>query len=378
MKQRKLQFTQLLLLLNGLAIMAVVLNHATQWGNLALFWWTDRYRAVTVPNYDQLGSFSFYFLEVIRKLTVFAVSAFLFVSGYFIAYAAQGSGRTLRWKVVWARIRDLLIPFAIWTVLFYLFLYLGGDRTGFWDFFKELITARVYFFIPLLCQLLLLSPFLTRWAKSRWRLLLALSAALLLAVVGLYYAQLADIMAGRRTPIVDLLIRLNPSSSFVRWIFFFVLGIVSMYHLKELKQWLKRARWWLLAATVVLAVLSFLESEWVYQNAGLDWWMTSPFTLPSVLYIVALIFCFLAFDRSKSAVSDLFFKFGKASLGIFLIHSMVLEFVARVIQKFLPALLAQTELFYLVIVALGLAVPLLLMEAVDRTGLRKYHRYLFG
>ena len=42
-----------LLMLSGLAITAVAVNHAANWGFIALFWWTDRYRAVAVPNYDQ-------------------------------------------------------------------------------------------------------------------------------------------------------------------------------------------------------------------------------------------------------------------------------------------------------------------------------------
>jgi membrane-bound acyltransferase YfiQ involved in biofilm formation len=177
---------------------------------------------------------------------------------------------------------------------------------------------------------------------------------------------------------VDQLIALNPSSSFVRWLIFFVLGIVTMYNLKPIKQWLARYRWWLLGATLILAALTFFESEWVYQHADLEWWRSSPLTLPASLYTISLVFCFLAFGRSHSAVSDLFVQFGKASLAIYLIHYMVLEFAARVIQKYLPALLAQTELFYVVIVALGLGLPLLLMKIVSRTGLRKYHRYLFG
>ena len=48
------------MLLNGLAILAVVFNHASGWGYTAMVYWADRYRPVTVPNFDQVWSPSFY------------------------------------------------------------------------------------------------------------------------------------------------------------------------------------------------------------------------------------------------------------------------------------------------------------------------------
>ena len=45
-----------LFLLNGLAIQAVVANHASGWGITAMFWWAHRYLPVESPNFDQLGS----------------------------------------------------------------------------------------------------------------------------------------------------------------------------------------------------------------------------------------------------------------------------------------------------------------------------------
>ena len=72
-------------ILRGLAILAVVYNHATGWGYTAMFWWADRYRQVgSLPNYDQMGSLPYYVLAVIQQLAQFSVPAFLFISGFFI------------------------------------------------------------------------------------------------------------------------------------------------------------------------------------------------------------------------------------------------------------------------------------------------------
>ena len=79
-----------LYLLTGIAIFAVVLNHAAGWGFTSMFWWVNRYSSLTPPNYDQVGSLSYYFLVVLKQITTFSVPAFLFVSGFFVTYAYKG------------------------------------------------------------------------------------------------------------------------------------------------------------------------------------------------------------------------------------------------------------------------------------------------
>ena len=82
-----------LLLPNGLSIASVILFHAAGWGLTAMFAWPHRYLPVTSPNYDQAGSASYYALRLVEQLIIFAISAFIFVSGFFIAFTA-GRDRT--------------------------------------------------------------------------------------------------------------------------------------------------------------------------------------------------------------------------------------------------------------------------------------------
>ncbi len=77
-----------LLLLNGLATLGVAIHHAVAYGFLAMFTWTNAYRDVTVPNYDMLGSPSYYALIITRQLDSFAIPAFFFMSGFFVAFAS--------------------------------------------------------------------------------------------------------------------------------------------------------------------------------------------------------------------------------------------------------------------------------------------------
>ena len=91
-----------LLLLNGLCILGVIFSHAALWVWVAMFWWTDRYRPVVIPNYEALGSVSYYGVVVLQKLGVFAVPSFLFASGFFVAYAYRGkSGRSSKLRYIY-------------------------------------------------------------------------------------------------------------------------------------------------------------------------------------------------------------------------------------------------------------------------------------
>jgi hypothetical protein len=65
-----------LLYLNGLAVLGVILFHASGMGFVAMFAWTHRYLPVTAPNYDQMGSAAYYGLRVIEAIVTFSIPAF--------------------------------------------------------------------------------------------------------------------------------------------------------------------------------------------------------------------------------------------------------------------------------------------------------------
>ena len=109
--------TKRLLLLNGLAIMAVVCNHASHWGFISLSWCLGQ--TVAAGDNTQIGALTYYGLVAIGKLAVFSVPAFLVVSGFFVAYAARGSQSALGWKMVTTRVTSLAVHYIIWSVVIF-------------------------------------------------------------------------------------------------------------------------------------------------------------------------------------------------------------------------------------------------------------------
>jgi peptidoglycan/LPS O-acetylase OafA/YrhL len=365
-------------LLMGLAILGVVVSHAAGWAQIGMFNWTNRYLPVTVPNYDQVGSVADYVLVVIRQLAVFSVPAFLFCSGCFVAYAARGSRGEYTWNMVRVRLIGLLIPYLLWSFVWYITDALQGKIYTPIEYVTGLITGRAdggsYFFVPLLCQFYLLAPFIVRLAKRHWRMLLVIAGSIQLAALGVNYWRIFR---------PD-----SPAPPYVRclalgwlvflWAFYFPLGVVLGLHGDRLKR--AAARYYRLAVgvTAVLALLAILGPEIIYRTTGREVRFV-PETLAPALYSVAFIVCFGIYDQIKVPLPNSLLQLGGKSYGIYLIHIKTMEFVSRVIRYFVPVLLTRPVLIIMPInIIAGLAVPLIMMRIVSKSPARRFYRYVFG
>ncbi len=105
-----------LLILNGLAAVFAVINHAVVWELTAMFWWTDRYLPAGSAA-TQLQSLRFFTAGLVDQLVFFAVFAFLFISGFFIAIATGRTQKTIPWRLVFQRVKFLIIPYILWSVI---------------------------------------------------------------------------------------------------------------------------------------------------------------------------------------------------------------------------------------------------------------------
>jgi len=323
-----------------------------------------------------MGNLAYYVLLVIKQLTTFSVPAFLFVSGFFVAYAARGNQSTFSWKMVWVRISNLVVPYLIWSVVVFAVDYILKVRYAPMEYLVRLATGNAtpaYFFVPLLCQLYVLAPFVVLTAKNHWQWLCVGAMILHLATVGATYAHMFDM----RPLGIDWRWLATPAWLFVRWAIFFVLGVVSSFHFQSVKQILNRARWGLLVAALVLAVLAVIEPEWLSRTTGEDW-RGGAHTLSTSLYAMVFVFCFLAFEKVEMPLTNFLTRLGNKSYGIYLSHPKGLEVVARLAYHFTPWLLAQQILYQPVLIGMGVGMPMLLMEIVSRSPLRKAYRYLFG
>lgn len=360
------------LLLNGIAILGVILFHSAGWGFVALFSWADRYGAVPA---EQIGSGSYYFLRLIEQLVVFSIPAFLFVSGFFIAFAT-GQKKTLGWRMVGIRIRDLFIPYLIWSLLLITLAALEGRFHTPLKYMGMLLTGGAnpaYYYVILMIQFYLLAPFLVRWAKANALSLLLVTAVMQIFVQAQYYPALL----GWGTPETQRFFDVLPKWLFVVRIFWFSLGIVVGFNIKPVQTWVVRYKRPLLALALLLIPVGFAEWEIMRSLSGRVELAHRETFLDSV-YSLAVIFAFLGYYQVKIPYTRTLDDLGSKSFGIYLAHSPVMEYTARAVAVLAPALLAYQWFILSLMFVVGLGVPMMMMTAVNRIPIRRYYKYLFG
>jgi fucose 4-O-acetylase-like acetyltransferase len=363
-------------ILSGIAITAVILNHAGGWGLVALIWWVHRYRPVEPPNYDGIGTLPYFLSDVIHLFTVFAVPAFLFISGFFIAYAARAGKTGLGWKSLRTRIVALLIPYLIWSAyVIFQDLVLGEPLTARQIILRVLLTGANggFFFIPVLITFYLLSPWLVELARRNWKALVIGAAAIQVIPIVFRYLRLAF----GASPLLAALIAWTPDQLIIRWAIFFPLGIAAGLHMDAFKSWLSRHKKRILAALIASYVVMFIETELIFFLTP-DHWRPGPSSIFFVLYSLSFILAFLAFEQVAIPFARSFIQLGTRSYGLYLTHFIIMTIVAKLTYHLLPWLLAQQFLFQALMLAVGLAAPLLFMILVARSPLRRIYPYLFG
>lgn len=366
-----------LLYINGLAIISVILFHTSGMGFTAMLAWGQRYLPPGVNPMTQIGSLPYYGLRIIEQLVVFSIPAFLIVSGYFVAVATGRNQPNVSWKVVTTRIRNLVIPYLLWSIVTIgLKIFVEGDRPSPLTLVRTLLTGsanEVFYFVPLLAQFYILSPVLVPLARKHWKALLLGVAILQLTI----HAIQLPVLLGRPDLSITQVIRLLPKWLFLTKILWFPLGLIFGFHLADFKRVLFSFRWWLAGAAILLIPLGFVEWEVYFRLSGRVWLEHSE-TLIDSLYSLAVVFGLLAFERANYPMTNLISDLGAKSFGIYLTHAIVIEYVAKIIYRLMPELLGYQILLQPVLIVCGLGVPLLMITLMNALPVRKHYTYVFG
>jgi hypothetical protein len=159
---------------------------------------------------------------------------------------------------------------------------------------------------------------------------------------------------------------------------FYAFGLIAGLRLTDLKKNLYRFRWPLLAATLLFAVLAVAEAEWIFQHYDNQSWRSATLSIPTYLYAICFILCYLSFDHIELPFSKLFYQIGVGTLGIYLVHKSVLIVLPKIIYHIAPVILGYQILFQPILISISIATPMLMMNLIKRTPFRKHYRMLFG
>jgi peptidoglycan/LPS O-acetylase OafA/YrhL len=359
-------------ILNGFAIIAVVLNHAAGLGQQSIFLSTGINNATSTANWDQLGSFTYYLFIIIRQIANFSVPSFFFISGYFIVYVLRGSKDNNR-SVIISRLKNLIIPYLIWSLVYFGGQYVVGKPENPIEYILSLFSIGgpgPFWFIPPLCLFTLLAIFITPLVKANWKRLLLVVFLVQLAAKSIFYTYLFHV------PGSDVFMRLVPFYSPLNSICFFTFGIVIGQNFAAIKEILVKYQKLIIIALVTTALLNIIESDFLIRYT-LDININAYFgTLTFDLFAWTFLLMFVTVDQVPQV------KFiswiGGKSYGIYLLHFMAMEIILKFVTKFAPQMLATQVLFQPLIIVAGLGVPLAIMVLVAKSPVRRYYRFLFS
>jgi len=343
--------------LRGLAILAVIFNHAN-WHVMSQFVTGDP-RGYPFLVFDQVGKF--------------AIPAFMAIAGYFIAYATSGGKRDLRWSVICARLEGLFWPWLIWSAILTVGQSFQERSISAAELWGNL--AIQYYFIPLLIVYYLLAPFMVKLARTNTRVLLIGAAVVQLLAVALFYARAYHPgFPGVLKSWVDL----GPLQ-YLRFAFYFPLGIVCGMFPRLVKDSLARFRSALPWLTLLLFVCSIGEAAMAYNLGGEMWPIGGDQTkLSSALFSLGLVLCFVAFGRLSVPAGRVVNNLGTHSYGLYLCHYPVLGILAKAAELAAPWLVSLGWLYLPLLFGLTVGFSMLLMESLARLPTKRFYRYLFG
>ncbi len=304
-------------------------------------------------------------LAILQSFGWFAVPTFLFISGSFVSYAAQGDPPRLSFKFVYSSLRHILIPYIVWSLVFYILVYLEfNEAYSSLGYVKNLLVGYPYHFVPLLVFFYIFSPLLVRIGRSYGMILVVL--------IGLYQFLLINILypetLGFTVPawahfLAPPIIR----TTLADWGIFFPFGLVYGLHARQYIPWSKRLFWIILAATVGLFILGVLDSLSVIR-------------LPLARYLSTVAFSLLipAIRRDSIPFVRQLERIGRRSYGIYLTHLLVLNLILLGIKLFAPSAFIIYVVLFSLLFIFALLVPLLVMEGVAKGPAKPIYRYVFG
>lgn len=370
--------TKRLLLLGGLAIVAVVLNHAAGYGQIALFLWADSYLPVEVPYWAALGSLADWSLIAVRSIGAFAVPAFLFISGFFSVYMVgsdQPAGQT--WRAVWRRVTGLTIPYLIWSFLIFVMDALQGIVYDPAKYGVKLLTTGAsghLFYVPLLCTCYILSPWIVKLARRRPRLLLCALALLQMAALAMRYLRGVDPASASGAGLTWV----PPAWSLPWWVVYFALGAVVAVKARAVREILVKCRWTVLGLSVISWLLNILEGHYLLATYRVDW-LAGVGTVTYNLFAISMLASLVAFADIPAPCSKMLYWLGGRSYGVYLMHMPIIGLLARVLRKVAPEALGYQILLVPLLFVGGFGFPLLAMEAMHKWSVDgRVYRYLFG
>jgi peptidoglycan/LPS O-acetylase OafA/YrhL len=344
------------LAMRGIAILLVVLNHTIALGT------SYPIQAGITP----VAGIERHILSGFELLGFVAVPIFLFISGCFFAYTAKGNQSRLSYKVVFENLKHILWPYIIWSIVFYIWLYIGhNEHYSLTGYLKNLIVGYPFHFVPLILFFYLTAPILVWFTRKAGGVtIIALMAFYQIALInilepGIYGFVFPNWMNYLTPPVI--------SRTYADWGTYFPLGLIYTFNMVSLDVWLARLK----TVMIALASFFFIITVLVINKHIEIAWARHVYPLLFVLYLPNI-------NRKRIPFVKFFEDIGKKAYGLYLIHLTLMDILLTAVLIWITPLLNYPVLLLPAIFVLAVMIPVIFMDTIGKPASRNFYRLLFG
>ena len=341
----------------GIAIILVILDHSAH----MIVWFNDKFHLTPLTPLEAT------IFNLLQKPGIFAVPIFLFISGCFFVYAIQGKDLITSWKISIKNIMHILWPYLIWSIAFYITLYiLFKESNSPWEYIKFLIVGYPYNFIPLLFFFYLIAPVLVPISKRLGWYLIVPIIIFQLALLNLQSPGSIGFLFPNWVQIIEPPVI---HSTFAIWGICFPLGIIYSFNQKKADVFFIKYLWVVL---IIVISLFILNTASVF---GLQIFSVALLVTICPIFLLLLIPT-LRIDKIRGA--KFLEKIGNRSLGLYLMNLTIINlFLYGIITLASWSFVYKITLMP-ILVAFTLFFSLAIIDFISHIFNPLYSRYVFG
>ncbi|PLR84500.1 acyltransferase [Bacillus canaveralius] len=274
---------------------------------------------VSATNYGMTQETWTWFTYFLNQIGRFGTPIFAVISGFLLFYQVKRRGFALG-RFLKTRLSKIIIPFLIWSLAYrYLLYYYDNQALGDYgaEVKKILLGDSFYhlYFVAIVVQFYLIFPFIQKLFRTQTLLLVFAFIALLISY------NLYGFSPGIEGAIGEFL----ASKSFMPiWIFYFAFGGFLAYFWDEIVNFATKRPWQMLALALIVsagAVVEYMVNGFV-SNRRLSNLANIPLLCIATIGIYPLL-------ARWNVIKKPLYLIGQYSMGIYLIHPMILYLFAR-------------------------------------------------
>lgn len=269
--------------------------------------------------YHSKGEFENEAIGYIDQFSRIGTPIFAIISAFLLMSMVQRKGFDFG-TFVKSRFSKIFIPYLIWSTIYLVYRYHVEDslKPGMplSDYFLYGTANFHLYFILTVLQFYVVFPVLARLKKGTLLLVATVAG------MGVNYFWLTS---GSLTTDIAFLDRLVNSRSFLlNWIAYFMMGITYAVYYEEIQQILKRHRTILLliSGLIILDIWVSIDLERTYTSTNISNLVYIPFVLVVLNYVFRRV-------RMDATAMRIFQTIGTHSMGIYLIHPLVIRGIGR-------------------------------------------------